>query len=132
MKKWLYSLNDISIESHIEFIGGLQFCRDRQYLLVKKNNKHIGVVDFTSIDFYKRQCYFGLYANPFEKITGIGRILEEVCLKYVFNIIGLNKIKLEIFDSNVSVINLHKKFKFKETSIKDINDKKAICMELIK
>ena len=64
----------------------------------------MGVINFTSINFDKKQSYLGLYANLFEKITGIGRALEETCLKY----------------------------NFKEVGMKNINDKKVICMELVK
>ena len=73
-----------------------------------------------------------MYANPFEKIVGVGRILEEVCLKYAFEILSLDKIKLEVFQDNSVVINLHKKYNFKRVGVKNINNKKVICMELTK
>jgi len=42
----------------------------------------------------------------------------------------LNKLKLEVFSDNKLVINLHKKFNFKETEVKVVNNKEVICMEL--
>ena len=132
IRKWMYSQDVISIEGHVNFIGNLLFSKDRQYLLVKKENNYLGVVYFANIDFDKKSSYFGLYANPFEKMAGIGRVLEEICLKYVFDLLSLNKIKLEVFNDNLRAINLYKKYHFKEVVVKNINDRKVICMEKIK
>ena len=132
IKKWMHSSDLISIENHIRFIDGLIFSKDRQYMVVKKDNNYLGVVDFTGIDFEKRSSYFGMYANPFEKIPGVGRDLEAICLKYVFNLLKLKKLKLEVFEDNTQVGNLHKKFNFKEVGMKSINKKAIICMELEK
>jgi UDP-4-amino-4,6-dideoxy-N-acetyl-beta-L-altrosamine N-acetyltransferase len=65
------------------------------------------------IDDTNKEYNFGLYANPFEKIAGTGRVLEEVCLKYILDLLNLNKIKLEVFSDNVRTLNLYKKYNFK-------------------
>ena len=132
IKKWMYSQDEISVEVHLSFIAELQFSKSRQYMAVKKDNKYVGVVDFTKIDETNKECYFGLYANPFEKIAGIGRILEEVCLKYILDLLSLNKIKLEVFSDNVRALNLYKKYNFKRVGVKNVHDKQVICMELTK
>ena len=132
IREWMYSQDVISTKTHLDFIDELLFSKERQYLLVKKENNYVGMVNFTSINFDKKQSYFGLYANPFEKMAGIGRVLEEICLKYVFDFLVLNKLKLEVFSDNLKVVNLHKKYNFKEVGMKNINDKKVICMELVK
>jgi len=41
-------------------------------------------------------------------------------------------IKLEVFSDNIQVINLHKKYKFKETKRKVVSDKEVVCMEFTK
>ena len=126
----MYSSDEISMENHIEFIDDLQFSKDRQYMLVKKDSNYLGVVYFTDIDFDKKSSYFGLYANPFEKIPGVGKILEATCLKYVFDLLKFKKIKLEVFSNNVKAINLYKKFNFRKTGVKNIHNKTIVCMEL--
>lgn len=132
IKEWMYSQEDISIESHLNYIGSLELLIEKQYLVVKQNGAYIGVVDFIDIGLTNdKQGYFGLYANPIQKTPGVGRILEEVCIKYAFNLLGLKKLKLEVFSDNVPVINLHKKFKFKITDTKKINNKQILCMEKI-
>lgn len=132
IKEWMYSQEDISIESHLNYIGSLELLIEKQYLVVKQNGAYIGVVDFIDIGLTNdKQGYFGLYANPIQKTPGVGRILEEACIKYAFNLLGLKKLKLEVFSDNDAAINLYKKFKFKITDTKKINNKQILCMEKI-
>lgn len=131
IKKWMYNKQDISINNHLKYIETLENLNTKQYCIVRKDDNYIGVVYFTNIDFEIRTTDFGLYANPFEKVAGVGRILEEVCIKYAFDILNLKTLKLEVFCDNEKAINLYKKFKFKESGKKMIDNKEVICMELI-
>ena len=130
IKKWMYTNDDILIDNHVNFISSLKDARDKQYFLVDKEEQQIGVIYFTNIDKNKKECEFGLYANPFEKIAGVGQILEEICIKYAFDILKLKKLKLEVFSDNKKALNLYRKFNFKETDRKIVNDRDMICMEL--
>jgi len=130
VKKWMYNKEEISLESHLKYIDSLNKIKCKQYFLVQKEKDYIGVIDFTNINYDKKECEFGLYSNPFNKIVGVGRILEELSIKYVFEILKFKKLKLEVFSDNKQVINLHKKYKFHETSRKKVNNKEVICMEL--
>ena len=130
IKQWMYNSDDISLENHLLFIETLKNCADKLYFLVKQHNNYIGVIDFTNIDKSNKSSEFGLYSNIDIQIPGIGRVLENVCIDYAFNILNINILKLEVFSKNVQVRNLHKKFKFEETGIKEVNGKEVICMEL--
>jgi len=128
VKKWMYNNNDITIENHLSFIENLKDSKDKEYFTVKQDNEYIGVIDFTGIN--NPEIFFGLYSNPNVKIAGVGRILEKICINYAMNILNVETLKLEVFSDNVQVRNLHKKFNFKETDKKIINNKEVICMEL--
>jgi UDP-4-amino-4,6-dideoxy-N-acetyl-beta-L-altrosamine N-acetyltransferase len=129
IKKWMYNQNNISLDNHLAFIKSLELNPFQQNIMVKKGAKFIGVVNFI-FDYKKNEVLFGLYTNIYEKITGLGRILEEVCIKYSFDIMKIKKLKLEVFSNNQKAISLYKKFNFQEVSKKEINNKKVICMEL--
>ena len=132
IKKWMYTDDNINLDSHLSFINSLRNIKEKQYMVVKKDNQYMGVIDFYNIDNSTKECEFGLYANPFEKIAGVGRVLEEICIKYAFEFLKLTKLKLEVFEDNKKARNLYKKYMFQEVGEKMINDKKVICMELIK
>lgn len=123
-----YNQYNISLENHLNFIKSLELNEDELYFLVKKKDDYVGIVYFTNL--IKRESYFGLYSNPNNKIAGKGRILEEVSIDFAFNTLKVEKLKLEVFEDNIQVRNLHKKYKFKETGEKFVNGKKVICMEL--
>ncbi len=128
IREWMYNQNKITLDEHLKFIDSLADDVNKLYFYVKQDNEAIGIIDFTELNM--KEIYFGLYANPYIKIAGIGRILEQISIDYAFNKLKVNKLKLEVFEDNIQVRNLHKKYKFKETGKKMINDKKVICMEL--
>ncbi len=43
---------------------------------------------------------------------------------------NVSKLKLEVFEDNIQVINLHRKYNFKKIGEKFVNNNKVICMEL--
>jgi len=130
IRKWMYDTVKITKENHYSFIDSLKERDDRVYFLVKDDSNNIGVVDFTSINYQKKECEFGLYANPFEKIAGVGRVLEKICIDYVFENLKLLTLKCEVFSDNSRAIHLYRKFNFQQTELKIVNNKEVICMEL--
>ena len=128
IKQWMYNNDDISLENHLAFIETLKKSTDRLYFLVKQDSDYIGVIDFTNIDKNKENSEFGLYANIESK--GMGNILLNSICEYGFNSLKIKKLIAEAFIKNEKAINLYKKFNFKETKRKIVNNKKVICMEL--
>ena len=128
IRKWMYNQDEIKFEEHLNFIDSLKLRKDKLYFLVKKEDEFIGVIDFLDLD--KKEIFYGIYSNPNSKIMGVGRILNEISIDFAFNSLKAHKLKLEVFEDNIQVRNLHKKYKFRETSQKYVNNKKVICMEL--
>jgi len=130
IRLWMHNTNIISITDHLEFINKLKNDDKNKYFLAVKNKNYIGVIYFNNINYEQKECEFGLYVNPYKKLVGIGKILNDICIKYVFNILKLKKIKLEVLNNNKRAIKLYQKYNFMETGIKIVNDKHIICMEL--
>ena len=61
IKRWMYSQDDIKLEDHLSYIDSLEVLIDKQYLTVKKNDRYIGVIDFTNIDFENKITDFKNY-----------------------------------------------------------------------
>ena len=129
IKKWMYNQEEIPLKSHLNFIESLKNSKDKIYFLVKMDNEYIGVIDFTNINYNNKSTYFGLYSNPYCKIPGVSIILEKVSIDYAFNTLKMDILKLEVFEGN-KIIELHKRFNFKQTGEKIVNNKKVIVMEL--
>lgn len=119
----MYSKDEISLEKHLSFIESLKNAKDKAYFLVtSKDNTDIGVIYFTDIS--NLSCTMGIYANP--KIRGIGKTLMKEIIEYGFTTLQCEKIKSEVYITNIKAISLYKKFGFKEIT----RDKKVLFMEL--
>ena len=129
VKKWMYTDDEIPLYSHLIFINNLKSLTDKQYFVASKEEQ-IGVIYFTGINKTKKECEFGLYANPFNKNTGRGAVLVKTGICYAFDILKVQKIKLEVFSDNHKALKIYKKFSFKEVDKKIINKREVICMEL--
>jgi UDP-4-amino-4,6-dideoxy-N-acetyl-beta-L-altrosamine N-acetyltransferase len=131
VRKWMYDNKEISLVEHISFIEDLESSKDRYYFVVKFQSQILGTINFTKVDKKNRVSEFGLYANPFETVHGVGRILEEVSIDYASRVLNLNKLMLEVFVDNRQVINLHKKYGFIETGKRSVNGKDVLKMEKV-
>jgi len=130
IRTWMYQTEQITLDEHRHFIKSLERKKDKQYLLVKTEQGDLGVIDFVNIDVKQRSCDFGLYANPETRISGAGRQLVALSIAYVFKVLNLQTLKLEVFSGNKRAIKLYKKFKFEMTGHKVVNDQKVLCMQL--
>lgn len=130
IKQWMYNSDDISLENHLMFIETLKNHSDKLYFLVKKDDDYIGVIDFTNIDKNSKSSEFGLYVNI--ELRGMGETLLNSICDYGFNTLNISKFIAEVFTNNEKAISLYKKFNFRETGKKTINNREVIRMELKK
>ncbi|MEM1689050.1 MAG: UDP-4-amino-4,6-dideoxy-N-acetyl-beta-L-altrosamine N-acetyltransferase [Candidatus Hadarchaeales archaeon] len=114
VRKWMYNNRIISPHEHYRFIWSLKKDSKNFYFLVRRQNKFMGVVYLTRVDFMNRNGYLGLYANPFFSEKKIGTILGNILLKLAFDIAGLHTLKLEVIEDNERAIHLYKKLGFVE------------------
>ena len=128
IRQWMFTNESISLEDHLKYIDSLTTKNDRSYFLIKRASQPIGVIDFTNIDHITKTAEFGLYANP--ALRGIGNQLMMSILEYAFNTLGLKKLIAEVFEENHAAIKLYKRHNFKEATIKQVNNRKVIHMEL--
>ncbi|HEH4700287.1 TPA: hypothetical protein SG389_001731 [Campylobacter coli] len=93
------------------------------------NHMILGSINLDKLD--KTSASFGFYSNPFSHLSGLGRILEQSSIYLACNFLRIKVLKLEIFQENLQVINLHKKFDF--TIVKEAikHDKKIFIMQLV-
>ncbi|WP_416861252.1 UDP-4-amino-4,6-dideoxy-N-acetyl-beta-L-altrosamine N-acetyltransferase, partial [Helicobacter ganmani] len=128
VKSNLYHQHHISSQEHFAFIESLKNNPNKQYFVVRFYGQMLGSLNFSFQD--KKSVEFGFFANPCLNVSGIGRVLEQISLFYVFKILGAERLYLEVFKSNKQVINLHRKFGFQENGEKRINGKEVLEMSI--
>lgn len=133
IKKYLYQKHYITKYEHKNFIKKLRQNTLKDYYCVIYNKQILGSINFEIVS--DNTIEFGFYANPFSKISGLGRILEHIGIYYVFKIKNHQFLQLQVFDNNTFVVNLHKifkfntidKFKFQNETILKMQLKKSDC-----
>ena len=129
INKWMYDTTEISWVEHCRFIESLKNKKNKICFLVKFNNETIGVINFNQTTIGEKAAEFGLYANPYISVPGVGRILEETSMLYASTFLKVEALKLEVFSENRQVINLHKKYGFHIAGYKSVNNKEVIQMQ---
>jgi UDP-4-amino-4,6-dideoxy-N-acetyl-beta-L-altrosamine N-acetyltransferase len=117
IKMWMHNKEDISLNDHLIFINSLKHDDTKDYFLVKKMDKYIGVVDLN-------KKFLGIYANPERK--KVGDILLNQIIKFAFGIKKLESLKAEVYKKNISAIKLYTRNGFRIQK----EDKEMLTMEL--
>lgn len=129
IKKWMVNQEDITQAQHLSFIEALKTDNSKHYFLVKQADMIIGSVNFTKINQIDGTAELGLYANPFERISGAGRILDQAATLYSKEKLKLSVLNLEVFEENQRAINFYNKIGFKQTGSHKLNDQVVLCMQ---
>ena len=128
IRKWMFTQEPISLQTHLSYIDSLRNKKDRIYFLVKKDSEAIGVIDFTNIDPKMKIAELGVYANP--AIKGVGTLLMTSLIDYAFSMLNVDTLISEVFEENEPALKLYKRYGFKEMSTKESNNKNVLHMEL--
>ena len=110
ISEWMIN-KKVELKEHLNFINSLKENKTKLYFLVDD----IGVIDFTNIT--DKKADIGLYKNPNKQ--KVGSVLMKHIIDYGFNVLGLEKLVLYVYENNQKAINLYKKFNFKIVDKKD-------------
>ncbi len=128
IRKWMFTRDEITLKEHLQYIDSLKKREDRLYFLVKKDDKAVGVIDFTNIDIKNKTAEFGIYAKP--GLRGVGNILMELIIGYAFKNLGVSTLVSEVFKENGAAIKLYSRYNFNQTGIKKTDNGYVVHMEL--
>ena len=99
VRLWMDSTAIIDWNEHCRFVDGLKTRTDRVYLLVKKDQQPMGVINLTEIDFDDQSAQLGLYRRPDEPGRNHGKILLAT-IEHVAVHLGLNRLGLKVKTTN--------------------------------
>ena len=102
-------LSDIenSIEKQGQWFKNIGKDKSSIHRIISYENKFIGLVYITNIDFNNNRCKLGYYIAEIEYI-GLGGLFLAPVYNYIFYKLELNKIYGEVLDGNSLIISIHK------------------------
>ena len=128
IRSWMYNQKHIPLPEHLSFIDKLATQTKTRYFLVKQKGHVIGSINFSKIQ-YGNSVDFGIYVNPLSQSKGLGKVLEAAGCEYAFKDLGVEKINLEVLESNKKAIDFYTRCGYEFVNKTIINDQKVICMK---
>lgn len=114
VSKYMYSDEYIREEEQDKWFKKISNDQTSKYWIVEYDNKKIGVASLTQINLHFSSCYWAFYlGDTSNRGAGIGAKIEFNVLSYVFESLGLNKLRAEVFAYNDKVVKMHEKFGFR-------------------
>jgi UDP-4-amino-4,6-dideoxy-N-acetyl-beta-L-altrosamine N-acetyltransferase len=114
VRRNMYTKHEITAAEHQSWFARLKDdVTARWFIHEDATGQPNGVVYFTQLQSSNRGAFWGFYAAP-NAMPGTGTRMEFDALEKVFLELSLRKLNCEVLVTNGQVINLHKKFGFKE------------------
>lgn len=139
VSKYMNTNDYITVKQQKEWFERIKKDKTKKYWIIKINAKYIGVINLYDIDNRNKRCYWAYYiADVSMRRKGIGRLIELNVLKYVFEVLELNKLCGEVLAFNKIVVEIHKKYGskvegyFREHIIKDGKLHDVFCISILK
>jgi UDP-2,4-diacetamido-2,4,6-trideoxy-beta-L-altropyranose hydrolase/UDP-4-amino-4,6-dideoxy-N-acetyl-beta-L-altrosamine N-acetyltransferase len=115
VRKWMFDKNEITKQSHFEFVTSLITELNKRYLAVYKNGQLIGAAYINSIDIRNASCEWGFFLNPKMIGSGIGLEVEYHFLNFIFQNLNMVKVFGWVNKSNIDSIPIQNLFGFEQT-----------------
>ncbi|MBS1645318.1 MAG: UDP-4-amino-4,6-dideoxy-N-acetyl-beta-L-altrosamine N-acetyltransferase [Bacteroidetes bacterium] len=114
VSKYMYTDGYISSEQQKQWYDLIKEDSKQKYWIISYQGKDIGLASITEISKTFDSCFWAFYLGDTTiRGGGIGSKVEYSVIEYVFGILGLNKLKCEVFVTNDKVIRMHEKFGFR-------------------
>jgi UDP-4-amino-4,6-dideoxy-N-acetyl-beta-L-altrosamine N-acetyltransferase len=117
VRRNMYSKHEITEAEHQSWFARLKDDdQSRWFIHENAAGQQDGVVYFTQLQPANGSAFWGFYAGE-NGVRGIGTHMEFEALEKAFSEFGLHKLNCEVLVCNGQVVNLHKKFGFKEEGL---------------
>jgi UDP-4-amino-4,6-dideoxy-N-acetyl-beta-L-altrosamine N-acetyltransferase len=119
VRKVMFTDHEISMAEHLAWWEKTRRDPAKKVYLFIFENQPVGVVNYYDIDAVRGACRWGFYLNN-ERIRDaahrlkIWLALEKEAIEHAFDVLGCKIIYCETFGFNQQVLQIHRKFGFKE------------------
>ena len=111
----MYTDDQITAEEQKNWFERIKNDASQKYWIIEYDNMKLGLVSIYNIKLDFKHCSWAFYLGNTEvRGAGIGSKVEYTILNYVFETMQFNRLMCEVFSFNEKVIQMHKKFGFKE------------------
>lgn len=118
VRRNMYTDHIITADEHARWFPVALAAPDRRYWMIVCDGEPIGVANLVDISARHQRCSWAFYLGPADlRGKGIGRAVEFLVQREVFETLGLRKLCCEVLDFNSAVIEMHLKLGFSREGI---------------
>lgn len=115
---YMYTDHEITEAEHAAWLDRLLSLDDRMGWIVVLDGDPVGAAFVTEIDRRHRNAVWAFYlADPAVRGRGVGSAVEAFVLEFAFDELELHKLSCEVMDFNQNVIDMHRKFGFRDEGV---------------
>ncbi|MES1932234.1 flagellin modification protein FlmH [Salinisphaera shabanensis T35B1] len=107
----MYTQHVIPLDEHLAWWERVRRRKDQKYFMYERNDKPLGVVAFSEINYRYANACWAFYSSP-DSPRGTGSAMEFLALEFAFGDLSLHKLYCEVLAFNTPVVKLHRKFGF--------------------
>lgn len=112
---FMYSDHVITAEEHGRWFKSVLGAPTKRYWIIEVDGTPAGLANIVGIEPANSRCEWAYYlASADMRGRGVGAAVEYLVLRYVFEVLRLNKLWCEVFTDNEAVWALHQSFGFKK------------------
>lgn len=111
VSKYMYTNPKITHEQQKNWYEKIKKDSTRRYWIIIADDEFVGVVNLYNIDLNNKRCSWAYYLGETSvRGKGVGKQIELNMLSYVFDDLGLNKLRCEVLAFNELVVKIHQKY----------------------
>ena len=114
----MYDCSVISAPNHLNWCAKVAESETDHIHILMQADTIVGQLGFRDISWANSRCDWAFYLSDSLRGRGIGKALEVVALKHVFEDLRLNKLNCEVIDFNQAVVAMHKSFGFEVEGVR--------------
>ena len=109
--RYMFTDPDLSLQQQHRWLQNISADKTRRDWIINADSEDVGLVSLVHIDNHNRRCDWAYYlGSPTVRGKGIGRAVELNILRYVFEVLKLNKLCGEVLAFNEKVVEIHQKY----------------------
>jgi UDP-4-amino-4,6-dideoxy-N-acetyl-beta-L-altrosamine N-acetyltransferase len=118
VRRWMYSDHEIQPLEHAHWFSSVLVHPAKKYWVINWEGRDVGIANLDQIDHKHRRCTWAFYlADASTRGQGIGKVVEFLVLRYVFEVLDFDRLWCEVLSTNEAVVRLHESFGFRREGL---------------
>lgn len=118
VRRWMLRDHVIDEVEHVRWFESIRTDDAKKYWVIMKDDQPVGCGNLTRIDLNRSSCDWALYvAEPDTRGKGAGQAAGFLMERFVFEVLGLERLSCEVLGSNEASLAMHEFLGFRREGL---------------